>query len=89
MGFERDDDGYLQVLLDPDRDTGEVGYLDVRRALERDDGEESYRSVARDVPNLARTTLMSIHKNDDRRQWYLDAEAADERVDAALDPIER
>ncbi len=89
VGFERDDDGYLQVLLDPDRDAGEVGYLDVRRALERVDNEASYRSVARDVPNLARTTLMSIHKNDDRRQWYLDAEAPDERVDAALNPIER
>ncbi len=89
VGFERDDDGYLQVLLDPDRDAGEVGYLDVRRALERVDNEASYRSVARDVPNLARTTLMSIHKDDDRRQWYLGADAGDERVAAALDPIEQ
>ena len=32
-GFERDDDGYLHVLLDPDQDAGEVGYLEVRRAL--------------------------------------------------------
>lgn len=88
LRFERDDDGYLQVLLDPDRDAGEVGYLDVRRAFERIDNEESYRSVARDVPNLARTTLMSIHKDNDRRQWYLRADADDERVDTALDPIE-
>jgi DNA invertase Pin-like site-specific DNA recombinase len=87
-GFERDDNGYLQVLLDPDRDAGEVGYLDVRRAIERVDNEESYRSVASDVPHLARTTLMSIHKNDDRRQWYLRANADDERVDTALAPIE-
>jgi DNA invertase Pin-like site-specific DNA recombinase len=88
-GFVRNDDGYLQVLLDPDRDAGEVGYLAVRRAIERVDNEESYRSVARDVPNLARTTLMSIHKDDDRRQWYLGADADDKRVAAALDPIER
>lgn len=88
VGFERDDDGFLQVLLDPDRDDGEVGYLDVRRALERVDDGESYRSVARDVPNLARTTLMSIHKDEDRRRWYLGAAAEDERVNIALDPIE-
>jgi DNA invertase Pin-like site-specific DNA recombinase len=87
-GFARDDDGYLQVLLDPDRTDGEVGYLGVRRAIERVDDGASYRSVASDVPNLARTTLMSIHKDDDRRQWYLGSEADDERVAAALDPIE-
>jgi DNA invertase Pin-like site-specific DNA recombinase len=87
-GFERDADGYLQVLLDPDRDAGEVGYLDVRRAIERVGADESYRSVASDVPNLARTTLMSIHKDADRRQWYLGAAADDDRVAAALDPIE-
>jgi DNA invertase Pin-like site-specific DNA recombinase len=89
IGFERDDDGYLQVLLDPDRSAGEVGYLDVRQAIERIDADESYRSVASDVPNLARTTLMSIHKDDERRQWYLTADADDERVGAALDPIEQ
>lgn len=88
VGFERDDDGYLQVLLDPDRDAGEIGYLDVRRAIERVDVDESYRSVATSVPNLARTTFMSIHKDDARRQWYLRADDDDERVDTALDPIE-
>ena len=36
-GFERGEDGYLHVLLDPDQDAGEVGYLEVRRALERVD----------------------------------------------------
>ncbi|MFC6964736.1 hypothetical protein [Halocatena marina] len=84
MGFERDADGYLQVVLDPARDAGEVGYLDVRRAIERVDEGESYRRVSRDVPNLARTTLMSIHKDDERQQWYLGGEADDERVDAVL-----
>jgi hypothetical protein len=63
----RDDDGYLQVLLDPDRDAGEVGYLAVRRAIERVDADESYRSVASDVPILARTTLMSNEYSQGRR----------------------
>jgi hypothetical protein len=31
---------------------------------------------------------MSIHKDDDRRQWYLGADADDERVAAVLAPTE-
>jgi hypothetical protein len=65
--------------------TGEVGYLDVRRAIKRVGEGESYRSVASDVPNLARTTLMSIYKDEACQQWYLGAEADDERVAAALE----
>jgi DNA invertase Pin-like site-specific DNA recombinase len=86
-GFHHDDDGYLQVLLDPDRDAGEVGYLEVRRALERVSDSESYRAVAQDMPNLTRQGLMKIHKDPDRRQWYLGAEADDERVDTALETV--
>jgi len=86
-GFERGADGYLHVLLDPEQDDGEVGYLEVRRALERIDAGESYRAVARDLPNLTRPTLMNIHKDAERRRWYLGAEADDERVDSALDAI--
>lgn len=86
-GFERDDDGYLHVLLDPDQNDGEVGYLEVRRALERIEADESYRAVARDLPNLTRQTLMNIHKDSQRRQWYLDTEADDERVDTALETV--
>jgi DNA invertase Pin-like site-specific DNA recombinase len=86
-GFERDDDGYLHVLLDPDQDDGEVGYLEVRRALERIETDESYRTVARDLPNLTRQTLMNIHKDPQRRRWYLQTEADDERVDTALEAV--
>lgn len=31
---------------------------------------------------------MSIHKDEARRQWYLGADAEDDRVAAALDSIE-
>ena len=86
-GFERDDDGHLHVLLDPNQDAGEIGYLEVRRAIERVDTGKSYRTVARDLPNLTRQTLMNIHKEPERRRWYLETEVADERVDAALESV--
>jgi hypothetical protein len=38
------------------------------------------------MPNLTRQGLM-IHRNPDRWQRYLGAEADDERVDAALENI--
>jgi DNA invertase Pin-like site-specific DNA recombinase len=86
-GFARDDDGYLQPVLDSDHEHGEVGYLEVRSALTRVDAGESYRSVANDVPNLSRVSLSRIHKDDERREWYLDAAAEDERIDEALDQV--
>ena len=52
-GFVRDDDGYLQPIPDPDRESGEVGYLEVHSALTRVNAGESYRSVANDIPNLS------------------------------------
>jgi DNA invertase Pin-like site-specific DNA recombinase len=83
-GFRRDGDGYLQVVLDPDREAGETGYLEVRTALERIDAGESYRRVAQELPTLTRQGLMQIHKDDERRRWYLDTQADDERVTDAL-----
>ena len=86
-GFTRDDGGYLQPILDPDHDNGEIGYLEVRSALARVDAGESYRSVASDVPNLNRVSLSRMHKDEERREWYLDGEAEDERVENALDGV--
>jgi hypothetical protein len=63
-----------------------VDVNDERRALwvaVVDDGE-SYRLVATDTPNIGRSTLMNIYKNEDRRTWYLDAEVSDGRVDQVL-----
>jgi DNA invertase Pin-like site-specific DNA recombinase len=83
-GFARDDDGYLQPILNPNCDSDEISYLEVRSALSRVDNGESYRSVAKDVPNLSRTSLSRIHKDEKRRRWYIDADANDERVSAVL-----
>jgi DNA invertase Pin-like site-specific DNA recombinase len=87
-GFARDDEGYLQVRLDPDHEAGETGYVELRTAIERVEAGESYRSVARDLPALTRQGLMNIHTDDERRRWYLDATADDERVSNALDSAE-
>jgi len=84
-GFVRVD-GYLKPNLNPEYDNGETGYLDVSEALERIESGDSYRSVARETPNLTRQGLMDIHKND-RRDWYLEQEAEDERVEMALDTV--
>ena len=84
-GFVRVD-GYLKPNLNPEYDNGETGYLDVSEALERIESGDSYRSIARETPNLTRQGLMDIHKND-RRDWYLEQEAEDERVEMALDTV--
>ena len=74
---------YLQPLLDVDHGEGEVGYLELREAIRRIDEGESYRSVAASFP-ISRQGLSNIHQDDDRRAWYFNAEADDDRVDAAL-----
>mgnify|MGYP000187879351 CR=1 FL=1 len=83
-GFHRDSDGYLQPTLDPD--DGQAGYLQIRWALEQIDDGASYRSVAK-TANVTRQTLSTIDNDPERRQWYLDAAAADERVAEALVPV--
>jgi DNA invertase Pin-like site-specific DNA recombinase len=84
-GFRHDNEGYLQLIHEADRDAGEISYLEMRSAIERVDNGESYRSVAADTPNISRSTIMTIHKDDERRAWYLAGEADDGRVDIALD----
>jgi DNA invertase Pin-like site-specific DNA recombinase len=80
-------DGYLKPNLDPDYDEDESGFLDVVDALERLEDGESYRSVGSDTPNVTRQTLMRIDRDGDRKAWYLDNEADDERVDEALNMV--
>lgn len=87
-GFARVD-GYLRPILAPEYDEGEVGYFDVQEALDAVDEGQSYRSVAAETPNLTRRTLMRIHKDDDRRSWYLEGESEDDRVAAALEGVDR
>lgn len=86
LGF-RVSDGYLEPIIEPrEKDDGEseTSYLTVVAALERIDNGESYREAAEDS-GLNRVTLMDIYKNKERRGWYLDEEAEDERVQEALD----
>jgi len=80
-GFERDPNGRLQPILDPG--DSEDSYLEIRRALRLCEAGESYRSVA-DELSMTRQGLAKLHQHDDRREWYLDAEADDTRVTEAL-----
>jgi DNA invertase Pin-like site-specific DNA recombinase len=82
-GFERDGEGYLQPNLDPDHDAGETGYLEHRTALEQIDAGESYRSAAAGLP-VSRQTLATVDQDEQRRAWYVDGEADDDRIDDAL-----
>lgn len=79
-GFTTDEEGYLIVDLEE--------YLALVDALERIDDGDSYRSVARET-RFNRVTLMDISKNDQRRRWYLDATANDERVSDALSTLKQ
>jgi DNA invertase Pin-like site-specific DNA recombinase len=78
--------GYLRPILNPE--DGEVGYFELVDAIEAIENGMSYRKAAKRTPNVTRQTLMRIHKDDDRRAWYLDGEADDERVAEALDEID-
>lgn len=79
-------DGYLRPTLSPGEE--EVGYFELVEALEDIDAGKSYRQAATETPGVTRQTLMRIDKDDDRRAWYLDGEAGDERVAEALEEIE-
>jgi DNA invertase Pin-like site-specific DNA recombinase len=85
VGFTRNEDGYLRPLLTPTPD--EDGYLDIRAALEEIEDGESYRQAARPL-NTTRQTLSRIHQDEDRRAWYLEGDAGDERVQEALQEVQ-
>lgn len=85
-GFERNDQGYLRPLLDAD--PGEDSYLDVRAALEDIEDGMSYNAAAKSL-NTTRQTLSRIDQDEERRPWYVDAEApGDDRVEEALQDVQ-
>lgn len=86
-GFVRVD-GYLRPNLQPDYDDDETGFHDIVDALEDVADGKSYRKAAAETPNVSRYTLMRIDEDEDRRSWYLDGEADDDRVSEALEGIE-
>jgi hypothetical protein len=47
--------------------------------------EPAARMTRKQLLNLTRQGLSKIHKDPDRRRWYLGAEADDEGVDVALE----
>lgn len=85
-GFERDSEGYLQPIIDPDRENDEIGFLEVRAAIKQLDNGASYRSLAKELP-ITRQGLSKIHQDEERRAWYLAAEADDDRVNDALEQV--
>lgn len=85
VGFQRNDQGYLQPLLNPG--PSEDGYLDIRAALEEIENGESYRQAAEPL-NTTRQTLSRIDQDDGRKQWYLNAAAEDDRVQEALNGLD-
>ncbi|MFC4357772.1 recombinase family protein [Halobium salinum] len=89
VGFVTDD-GYLIPNLNPDHEDGETGFLDVVNALESiESGQWSYNQAGKNTPNVTRQTLSNIHQDDERRAWYLDGDANDERVSDALSEVSR
>lgn len=84
LGFTTNGDGYLRPLLDPGED--EAGYLEVRDAVARVARGESFRSAARGAA-FTRQALSNICRDEERRRWYLDADADDDRVAAALEGV--
>lgn len=83
-GFRRDDNGYLQPIVEPD--DGEDSYVEIVDAIERLEDGDSYRSVAKTL-SISRQGLTNIHQDPERKRWYLDGESDDERVSQALEEV--
>ena len=83
-GFERNEQGYLRPLINPGE--GKVGYLEMREALVDIEAGESYNSAAASMATT-RQTLSRIDQDDERRSWYLDGRAEDDRVAEALETV--
>jgi DNA invertase Pin-like site-specific DNA recombinase len=75
-GFEVED-GYLRVNADE--------FLTIRHALERVEQGDTYDEAATGAP-VAESTLRTLH--DQRRNLYFYADAADERLQAAVQELE-
>lgn len=80
-------DGFLKPNLNPSYKNGETGFFDVVEALESVNNGASYRKTAKQTPNITRQTLSTIHQDEDRRSWYLEEHAEDERVQVAINEV--
>lgn len=90
-GFTTDEDGYLipNVDLYDGYNPKRADFFAVEAAIEDLDTNDdaSYRSLARDMM-CDRRSLSNIDNDDERRRWFLEREADDDRVQAALDELE-
>lgn len=89
LGFTTDDDHYLipNIELYEEYNEDRDGFFAVERAMERIDDGDSYRSVAKDMI-CSRRALSNVYNDEERRRWFLERTADDERVQAALDELE-
>lgn len=89
LGFTTDDDGYLTANLDAFACYNDEadGYYAVEKAIQMIHNDDaSYRGTAGDMI-CSRRALANVCDDEDRRRWFLEREAEDDRVQAALDEV--
>jgi len=91
IGFTTDEDGYIIPNVEfyegynPDR----AGYYEVEEALRRIEEEDaSYRGVSQGA-RFTRPAISKLDRNEDRKGWFTERNAEDERVQAALSELSR
>lgn len=91
LGFTTDSDGYLIPNIEmygEDYNEDRDGFFAVEEAIRQiHEDDASYNSTAKDLI-CTRQALSKVYQNEAKRQWYLDRDAADERVQAALDELD-
>jgi len=91
IGFTTDEDGFLIANVDfyEGYNQDRAGFYEVEGALRRiDENDASYRSVANDA-NFTRPAISKLDKDDERRRWFTEREASDERIESALAELQR
>ncbi|MWG33111.1 recombinase family protein [Halomarina oriensis] len=90
LGFTTDEDGYLIANVDfyDEFDEERDGFWTVAEAMRilDENPRASYRGLASEMV-CTRRSLSNLDNNEERRRWYLDLEADDERVANALDEV--
>ena len=88
VGFTTDADGYLIANADFYEEYNEdtAGFYEVQRALEKIEDGASYNQVAKDA-DFSRQSISKVDQDHERRGWFLEREAEDDRVQAALDEL--
>lgn len=91
VGFTTDDEGYLIANVDffENYTASEAGFYEVEEALRRIDEEDaSYRGLSKNA-RFSRPTISNLDQDPDKRAWFTERVADDERIQAALDELSR